>query len=140
MGGCSAIAAMVGLQECSDLHIPFVALGVMWKVFFLVLGMGAIVDHVNGGLLAPESPHWAMGAIVDFFYRRPSGPGKPTLATTKSCCSAGSLEKGYRARRYTVPRVSPCGIYGGVAWGPGQGEGPTIKKSNYQRFDNSIPL
>ena len=39
----------------------------MWKVFFLVLGMGAIVDHVNGGLLAPESPHWAMGAIVDFF-------------------------------------------------------------------------
>ena len=73
--------------------------GGVWKVFFLVLGMGAIVDHVNGGLLAPESPHWAMGAIVDLFcYRRPSGPGKPTVATANTCCSAGSLEKGSRAR------------------------------------------
>ena len=49
----------------------------MWKVFFLALGMGAIVDLVNGGPLAPESPHWAMGAIVYFLIGGLRAPESP---------------------------------------------------------------
>ena len=99
--------------------------------------MGAIVDLVNGGLLAPESPHWAMGAIVDFFLSAAFGPRKAHISHNQFLLQ---YIKQTRGRRYTVPRVSPCGIYGGVAWGPVQGEGPTIKKSNYQRLDNWISL
>ena len=33
-------------------------------VFFLVLRMGAIVDFVNGGLRAPESPRWVQWLIL----------------------------------------------------------------------------
>ena len=80
---------------------------------------------------------WVLGrgAIVVFFYRRPSGPGKPKLATTSSCSSAGSRDN----RSGRCPEWA-ARLGGGVAWGPVLGEGPTIKNSNYQRFDNSIPL
>ena len=80
---------MLGLQECSDLHIPFVALGGDVESFFLVLGMGAIVDHVNGGLLAPESPHWAMGATVDFFLSAAFGPRKAHISHNQIMLQCG---------------------------------------------------
>ena len=64
--------------------------GVMWKVFFLVLGMGAIVDNVNGGLLAPESPHWAIGALVDLFVLWAAfGPRKAHTSHNQSMLQCG---------------------------------------------------
>ena len=100
----------------------FVACGGDVEFFFLVFRAGALVQFVNGGLRAPESPHWQHQVHIAVRAR---------------------------LKRYPVPGGIPCpavafgGSMGEWLGARCMGEGPTIKKSNSQRlgqFDSFIVI